>query len=109
VIEIRRSEECQRCQLFSGFLGDEYPVCGIYSPGPAEIPCLDFAEVTENIGKVNLHENVQTALKKLIFGHLDKYGSHFFRDSDHSFSNINMQSLNLKPYWNQVRSVALSY
>jgi nucleotidyltransferase/DNA polymerase involved in DNA repair len=28
-------------------LGDEYPVCGIYPLGPAEIPCPDFAEVTE--------------------------------------------------------------
>lgn len=48
MIEIRHSPECQRCQLFSGFLEDEYPVCGIYPLGPAEIPCPDFAEITED-------------------------------------------------------------
>jgi hypothetical protein len=46
MIKIRRWTECQRCQLFSGFLGDEYPVCGIFPLGPKEIPCPDFAEVT---------------------------------------------------------------
>ncbi len=44
---IRHSKECQRCQLFSGCLGDEDPVCGIHPLGPVEIPCLDFAEITE--------------------------------------------------------------
>jgi hypothetical protein len=48
MIKIRHSEECQRCQMFSGYLGDEYPVCGIFPLGPAEIPCPDFAEVTED-------------------------------------------------------------
>lgn len=48
MIKIRRWTECQRCQLFSGFLGDEYPVCGIFPLGPAVIPCPDFAEVTED-------------------------------------------------------------
>jgi hypothetical protein len=47
MIKIRHSAECQRCQMFSGHLGDEYPVCGIHPLGPAEIPCLDFAEITE--------------------------------------------------------------
>jgi hypothetical protein len=47
MIEIRHSEECQCCHLFSGCLGDEYPVCGIYPLGPQEIPCPDFALITE--------------------------------------------------------------
>jgi hypothetical protein len=47
MIKIRRSEECQRCQLFSGFLGDQYPVCGIFPLGPPDIPCPDFALITE--------------------------------------------------------------
>jgi hypothetical protein len=48
MIKIRRWTECQRCQLFSGFLGDEFPVCGIFPLGPSQIPCPDFAEVTED-------------------------------------------------------------
>jgi hypothetical protein len=47
MIKIRRWTGCQSCQLFSGFLGDEYPVCGIFPLGPKEIPCPDFAEVAE--------------------------------------------------------------
>jgi hypothetical protein len=38
--------ECQRCQLFSGYLGDEYLVCAIYPSGPAQVPCPDFASVS---------------------------------------------------------------
>ncbi len=48
MIKIRRWTECQRCQLFSGYLGNEYPVYGIFPLGPAVIPCPDFAEVTED-------------------------------------------------------------
>jgi hypothetical protein len=48
MIEIRRWTECQRCQLCSGFLGDEYLVRGIFPLGPSVIPCPDFAEVTED-------------------------------------------------------------
>jgi hypothetical protein len=43
----RHSEECQHCQLFSGFLGDEYPVCGIHPHGPTENSCPDFAPISE--------------------------------------------------------------
>ena len=40
--------ECQRCQRFSGYLGDEFLVCAHSSHcGPAETPCLDFAQVSE--------------------------------------------------------------
>jgi hypothetical protein len=41
------TDECHHCQLFSGHLSDEFLVCGIHPSGPAETPCLDFAEVVE--------------------------------------------------------------
>ena len=41
------TEECESCQRFSGYCGTEFLVCGIYPSGPAETPCPDFAEVTE--------------------------------------------------------------
>jgi hypothetical protein len=47
MIKPRHSEECHRCQLFGAHLGEEYVVCGIHPLGPAEIPCLDFTEITE--------------------------------------------------------------
>ncbi|HEY9825511.1 MAG TPA: hypothetical protein V6D19_08695 [Stenomitos sp.] len=40
-----KSEECEHCQMFSGYLGQEYLVCGIHPLGPTELPCPDFAEV----------------------------------------------------------------
>lgn len=46
-MKIRYSPECYRCQRFSGHLGEKYVVCGIHPLGPAEISCLDFAEITE--------------------------------------------------------------
>lgn len=42
-----KSEECDHCQLVSGYSSSEFLVCGIYPLGPAQIPCPDFAEVTE--------------------------------------------------------------
>ncbi|MCG9890856.1 MAG: hypothetical protein MH252_07260 [Thermosynechococcaceae cyanobacterium MS004] len=45
MIKPRRSEECDHCQRFSGYLSAEYLVCAVHPLGPAEIPCPDFAEV----------------------------------------------------------------
>ena len=42
-----KTEECESCQRFSGYCGTEFLVCGIYPSGPAETPCPDFSEVTE--------------------------------------------------------------
>jgi hypothetical protein len=44
---VAKTEECDRCQMFSGYLGTEFLVCGIHPSGPSETPCSDFAEVTE--------------------------------------------------------------
>ncbi|NJM67558.1 MAG: hypothetical protein HC851_18740 [Acaryochloris sp. RU_4_1] len=41
------SDKCQRCQLFSGYLGRGYLVCGIHPLGPTELPCPDFAAVVD--------------------------------------------------------------
>jgi hypothetical protein len=45
MIEPRRSPECDRCQRFSGYCGPDFLVCAIHPSGPAQSPCLDFAEV----------------------------------------------------------------
>ncbi|NJM74742.1 MAG: hypothetical protein HC852_01960 [Acaryochloridaceae cyanobacterium RU_4_10] len=45
---IRLSSECDRCQRFSGYLGDEFLVCAVHPSGPAQTPCPDFAEVVED-------------------------------------------------------------
>ena len=45
-----RSELCDRCQRFSGYLGDGFLVCAVHPTGPAEIPCPDFAEVAGQVG-----------------------------------------------------------
>jgi hypothetical protein len=42
---VAKTEECDRCQMFSGYLGTEFLVCGIHPSGPSETPCPDFAEV----------------------------------------------------------------
>jgi predicted RNA-binding Zn-ribbon protein involved in translation (DUF1610 family) len=42
-----KTEECDRCQMFSGSCDPEHLVCGIHPSGPEQSPCLDFAEVTE--------------------------------------------------------------
>jgi predicted RNA-binding Zn-ribbon protein involved in translation (DUF1610 family) len=39
--------ECQRWQRFSGYCGSSFLVCAIHPTGPVEIPCPDFAEVSE--------------------------------------------------------------
>jgi uncharacterized C2H2 Zn-finger protein len=44
----KRSPECESCQLFSGYLGAKYLVCGIHPCGPAESPCPDHAPVVED-------------------------------------------------------------
>jgi hypothetical protein len=43
-----KTDECDRCQMFSGHLGEEYLVCGIHPSGSTETPCPDFALVVEN-------------------------------------------------------------
>jgi hypothetical protein len=52
MIKVRQSEECKRCQRFSGYCGSEFLVCAVHPLGPVEIPCPDFAEVTENCAPV---------------------------------------------------------
>jgi hypothetical protein len=42
-----RAIECERCQLFSGYCGAEYLVCGIHPGGPTVRPCPDYAPVVE--------------------------------------------------------------
>ena len=42
-----KTEECESCQLFSGYCGSQYLVCGIHPAGLTETHCLDFAQVTE--------------------------------------------------------------
>ena len=42
-----KTDECYRCQRFSGYCGSQYLVCGIHPSGPTETPCPDFAKVTE--------------------------------------------------------------
>jgi hypothetical protein len=44
-----KTEECDCCQRFSGHYGPAFLVCAIHPSGPAEIPCPDFAEVTEQL------------------------------------------------------------
>ncbi|NJM78297.1 MAG: hypothetical protein HC852_24100 [Acaryochloridaceae cyanobacterium RU_4_10] len=41
-------KECDRCQRFSGYLGDEFLVCAVHPSGPTQTPCPDFAEVVED-------------------------------------------------------------
>jgi hypothetical protein len=43
-----KTDECDRCQMFSGSLDLEHLVCGIHPSGPTEVPCPDFAQVTED-------------------------------------------------------------
>jgi hypothetical protein len=43
-----KTEECDRCQMFSGSCDPEHLVCGIHPSGPTEVPCPDFAQVTED-------------------------------------------------------------
>jgi hypothetical protein len=43
-----KTDECDRCQMFSGYCGSEYLVCGIHPSGPEQSPCLDFAQVNED-------------------------------------------------------------
>jgi hypothetical protein len=40
-----KTDECDRCQMFSGYWGSEFLVCAIHPSGPAQDPCPDFAEV----------------------------------------------------------------
>jgi hypothetical protein len=40
-----KTDECDRCQRFSGYLGAEFLVCAVHPSGPAQSPCLDFAKV----------------------------------------------------------------
>jgi ssDNA-binding Zn-finger/Zn-ribbon topoisomerase 1 len=40
-----KTEECDRCQRFSGYSGSSFLVCAIYPQGPAQSPCPDYAEV----------------------------------------------------------------
>jgi hypothetical protein len=42
---MNKTKECDRCQRFSGYLGAEFLVCAVHPSGPAQSPCLDFAEV----------------------------------------------------------------
>jgi predicted nucleic acid-binding Zn ribbon protein len=44
-----KTEECDRCQRFSKHYGPAFLVCTLHPSGPAEIPCPDFAEVTEQL------------------------------------------------------------
>lgn len=40
-----KTEECDRCQRFSGYLGADVLVCVVHPSGSAQSPCPDFAEV----------------------------------------------------------------
>lgn len=40
-----KTDECDRCQRFSGYLSAESLVCAIHPSGPEQSPCPDFAEV----------------------------------------------------------------
>jgi hypothetical protein len=39
-----KTDECDRCQRFSGYLSAEFLVCAIHPLGPAQSPCPDFAQ-----------------------------------------------------------------
>jgi hypothetical protein len=40
-----KTEDCDRCQMFSGYCGTKFLVCAVHPSGPSETPCPDFAEV----------------------------------------------------------------
>jgi hypothetical protein len=42
-----KTDECNRCENFSGHYGPEFLVCAIHPTGPAQDPCPDFAGATE--------------------------------------------------------------
>jgi hypothetical protein len=45
---MRKTDQCHHYQRFSGSLDSEHLVCGIHPSEPAQSPCLDFAQVTED-------------------------------------------------------------
>jgi hypothetical protein len=40
-----KTDECTRCQRFSGYLSSEFLVCAVHPSGPEQSPCPDFSEV----------------------------------------------------------------